>query len=97
MKLSKAHLDFYMMKKYPSPRFGEKWRERRPDVNELINYSAGVKHDYDKSNVNGFLKGKKGIVLEDYLFKLYRNPGTIINPRKRRAYAARLLRRLTKA
>jgi len=79
MKLSKSHLDFYMMKKYPLPGFGEKWQERRPDINELINYSAGV-----KQNVNHFLR------------RLYRNPGTSINPRKRSAYALRLLRRLNK-
>ncbi len=94
MKLSKAHVDFYVAKKYPPPKFGAKWADKTPNVNDLINYSAGVKLDYDKGNTNNLFKNKKGRELKNYLLHLSRDPGTIINPKKRSAYARRLLFKL---
>ena len=94
MRLSKGHLDFYMSKKYPLPKFGNKWAETTPDINDLINYSSKMKLDYDKGNVNNFIKNKKGRELRKYLRHLITEPGTIINPKKRSAYAKRILKRL---
>lgn len=94
MKITKGHIQFYYAKKIKSPSFG---RLDVPDINGLINASAGIKHDLDKHNTFNLLKRKKSFNdLYSYLVKISYNPGTIINPKKRIFIARRLMKKLIK-
>lgn len=94
MKIKRVHYNFWVQKKAKVSWFDNsnivRIDQLIPDANPEIDSS------YVAQNLISILKSyrrqKKNLLLE--LLRIYKNPGTIIKPEKRRAYALKWAKRI---
>ena len=94
MKLSRSHLQFWNEQKAPKPKWAQTLKPiitRTTDINELINFSAGLRFPTEPANTIVLLKHARARSKEsmmDMLDSMSQNPGTVCDPqiRKKMAY-----------
>lgn len=101
MNITRTTLEWYRQKVEP------KWakqvidKERKVNIDAVINSQCGFGKDVDKNYVSHNLMNlcrhyrKRGVLLEE-LWRVAHNPGTIIEPRKRAALAKKWAKRIEK-
>lgn len=99
MKLSIYHTEYWIHNKIKLPKDLELYRKKQiPSVHKLINIQGGIiEKNFDTQNTMNLFKGlpRGGRELHRYAYKIWMNPGTIINSRKRSAIAKKIFLRLT--
>jgi hypothetical protein len=104
MKITQAHLDFWRLKKCPTPSWAKALKY--PDgsigaatIHYLVNRAAGWKLETDASNTLAILRSvrqREGMTgVRQWLWKMGMHPGTVIRPDRRAAYCAKWYKRLT--
>lgn len=94
MKIGQSHIDLWMIRR------GPEWARRgksRPDINPIIN-SRALEPQYKFTaahNLIVILKSmrKRGALLHG-LRDMAENPGTLIDPKRRKAYCIKWLKRI---
>lgn len=106
MKVTKLHLK-YWRERQPNPSWAKtikitKWsKPHEVSIHSLINQNTDIKNidkNYAASNLISLIKRytNNPKELRQRLFELHMNPGTIMSPEKRAAYAKKWLTRLNR-
>ena len=100
MRITQTHLTFFVRRKHPTlAAMIRKTLQPSVTIHECINAHANLRAEYlSASNlVNLVLMARKRgeSDLANYLHQLSRNPGTIINPQRRAAFAKKWSARIT--
>lgn len=99
MQITQAHLTYWQAKKTGSPKWANSLKkpDNMPSIHALINSQTKETRDRDYVAHNTLTilvsSRKRGVMLEK-LEGMAKNPGTLINPKRRAAYCRKWLKKI---
>ena len=96
MRITKSHVDLWMIKR--GPKWMGQWEGRYPDINGMINAKVrrrAPEYELAAGNLIAILKEmrKRGDLIRG-LWRMSRDPGTLISPARRKANCIKWLRKI---